>query len=82
MPTQRWKRRTLENTSMYPTVYDLQYIEQRGLEMRRQAAEYRLAQAYRVALVARPSLLARLRALLSRTQPTMPALASRGQSPA
>jgi hypothetical protein len=51
---------------MLPNEYDLQVVESRYRELRREAVTYRLAQSSQVTLAARPSLLDQLRAVASR----------------
>ena len=51
---------------MIPNPYDVQLAEERYLDLRRDAAMYRLMQASRVDLVPGPSLLDRVRPLLAR----------------
>lgn len=42
------------------------YVNERNRDLRREAAEYRLAQAHRLTLVPGPSVLDQIRALLTR----------------
>ena len=51
---------------MIPTPYDLQVVAERYRDLRREAADYRLAQGAHRALVTGPSLLDRVHALLAR----------------
>ena len=67
---------------MYTNVYDtLDYIEQRNRDLRREAADYRLAQSVHIALVPGPSLLDRVRPLLARLHLARP-LAGQAKLPA
>lgn len=52
---------------MLPTEYDLRVIEQRYVDLRAEAAAYRLAQANQQAPVEHPSLVGRLAALIHRS---------------
>ena len=51
---------------MLPSPYDLRFAEERYRDLRREAAEYRLAQASRPAPAPSPSLSNRIRRLMTR----------------
>jgi hypothetical protein len=60
---------------MIPNEIELRCIEQRFLDLRREASAYRLARAYRPTRASRPSLLDRVRALRARLHLIRPATA-------
>jgi hypothetical protein len=51
---------------MLPNVYELQFVETRFHDLRREASDYRLAQTYRLSRDVRPTLIDRFLALASR----------------